>query len=108
MTKWQGIKQTMAKCNLPVKLTLESSSYAIGDNQYNKKAHNSELARRAANLPGKQRQQGPEQGTEQGIGRGEPGVRYSSMGQTNNLRKRVEFLEKNLNNRGKVANIRVQ
>ena len=46
MTKWQGIKQTMAKCNLPVKLTLESSSYdAIGNNKYNKKAHNSELAR---------------------------------------------------------------
>ena len=55
---WQGKKQTMAKGKSPVKLTLESSSHAKGDNQYNKKALNSELARLATNLPGKQRQQG--------------------------------------------------
>ena len=58
-TQVQGTKQTMAKGKSPVKITLESSSYAIGHNQLNKKAHNSELARRAANLPGKKRQQGP-------------------------------------------------
>ena len=58
ITKWQGTKQTMAKGKSPVKLTLESSSHAKGDNQYNKKALNSELATLATNLPGKQRQQG--------------------------------------------------
>ena len=41
---------------------LESSSYDIGGNQYNKKAHNSELVRQATILPGKQRQQGVSHG----------------------------------------------
>ena len=86
----------MAKGKSPVKLRLESSSYAIGDNQYNKKAHNLDLKRRAANLPGKQNQKDPEQRSEQGISRSHPGARYASMGHTNYLRKQVESFENEL------------